>query len=350
MVQDNANISLSNGYLYLGSMVFKKTGTTYILESTDFGGGRIINVNGTLSPYYYTTDHLGSVRAITDAGGNVVERNDYYPFGKRMTTGNTYSTMTSNRWKYNGKETQTTGEVNWLDYGARMYDEVIGRWTKPYPMSEKYYGTSSYTYCVDNPVTHVDPTGQLIDDYFDKNGNFLGKDNKKTDYVKIINNPTYDKSKNIYTGASVAITDAKLSDEAVSKIVSHYNEQLGPDRGLGKNVKVQAGITSIGKAIMLYGKTTENYLFGIKLFGGKETMTINTNNNNMEKISSYLNTASNIENSIVHENQHAEDSKKNLNNKEKERNAIARQKQDPTYEKTTDEYKKMIENYNYENL
>jgi len=135
---------------------------TCTFESTDFGGGRIINVNGTLTPYYYTTDHLGSVRAITDAGGNVVERNDYYPFGESMTTGNTYPTMAVNRWKYNGKETQTTGEVNWLDYGARMYDEVIGRWTKPDPMSEKYYGTSDYVYCIDIPVIFCDPTGRTI--------------------------------------------------------------------------------------------------------------------------------------------------------------------------------------------
>jgi len=162
MVQNNANSSLSNGYLYLGSMVFKKTGTSYAFESTDFGGGRIINVNGTLSPYYYTTDHLGSVRVITDANGNVVERNDYYPFGKRMTTGNTYPTTSSNRWKYNGKEVQTTGDVNWLDYGAREYDEVIGRWTRPDPMSEKYYGTSGYAYCVDNPISLVDPNGKSI--------------------------------------------------------------------------------------------------------------------------------------------------------------------------------------------
>ena|GEM_PF-2196045 len=166
MVQDNANSSSSNGYLYLGSMVFRKTGTSYAFESTDFGGGRIINVNGTLSPYYYTTDHLGSVRVITDASGNVTERNDYYAFGKRMTTGNTYPTTSSNRWKYNGKEVQTTGNVNWLDYGAREYDEVTGRWTRPDPMSEKYYGTSGYTYCLNNPISFIDVKGCAPGDFF----------------------------------------------------------------------------------------------------------------------------------------------------------------------------------------
>jgi len=164
MVRDRADNTSSNGYLYLGSMVFKKTGTSYAFESTDFGGGRIINVNGTLTPYYYATDHLGSVRAITDASGNVTERNDYYPFGESMTTGNTYPTMSVNRWKYNGKETQTTGEVNWLDYGARMYDEVIGRWTKPDPMSEKYFFQSPYVYVRNSPIVYVDPTGMYIEE------------------------------------------------------------------------------------------------------------------------------------------------------------------------------------------
>jgi len=162
MVQDNANSSLSNGYLYLGSMVFKKTGTSYAFESTDFGGGRIINVNGALSPYYYTTDHLGSVRVITDANGNVVERNDYYPFGKRMTTGNMYPTTSSNRWKYNGKEVQTTGNVNWLDYGAREYDEVIGRFVKPDAYSERYPSLSLYQYAANNPSCNIDVNGDSI--------------------------------------------------------------------------------------------------------------------------------------------------------------------------------------------
>ena len=74
----------------------------------------------------------------------------------------------------NGKETQTTGELNWLDYGARMYDDVIGRWTKPDPMGEKYYGTNSYTYCTDNPIIHIDPNGKrdsiIVKEKYSQNG------------------------------------------------------------------------------------------------------------------------------------------------------------------------------------
>ena len=190
MVQDNTSSSASNGYLYLGSMVFRKTGAGYAFESTDFGGGRIINVNGTLSPYYYATDHLGSVRAITDAFGNVTERNDYYAFGKRMTTGGTYPVMTSNRWKYNGKEVQTTGNVNWLDYGAREYDEVTARWTRPDPMSEKYYGTSEYVFCSENPVNRFDNTGTEDDWVKDSKGNIYW-DSNATSQATTKNGETY---------------------------------------------------------------------------------------------------------------------------------------------------------------
>ncbi len=37
--------------------------------------------------------------------------------------------MTSNnRYGYNGKEEQTTGDLEYLDYGARMYDATVGMW------------------------------------------------------------------------------------------------------------------------------------------------------------------------------------------------------------------------------
>ena len=96
-VSDNS----SNGYAYLGSLIYSKSGSLYSLESTDFGGGRIIKTSSTTAvPHYYTTDHLGSVRVITNNSGNIVEQNDYYPFGGRHTTGRSYTTLATNKYKF----------------------------------------------------------------------------------------------------------------------------------------------------------------------------------------------------------------------------------------------------------
>ena len=217
---------------------------TYTFESTDFGGGRIINVNGTLSPYYYTTDHLGSVRVITDANGNVVERNDYYPFGKRMTTGNTYPTTSSNRWKYNGKEVQITGGVNWLDYGAREYDEVTGRWTRPDPMSEKHYGTSGYTYCADNPIINIDPDG--------KRDSIVVKKNKIT--VR----------SNYYTGGNAAEESAEKSAQVWTSRVFRYKSQTGKSYSVKFKINViPSGSLSRAKIRTSEDPIGNSYIIGI---------------------------------------------------------------------------------------
>ncbi len=59
---------------------------------------------------YFLTDHLGSVRVIVDGtGGKVLERNDYYPF-EGETGEESDCTLAADRFKYNGKEEQVTGE------------------------------------------------------------------------------------------------------------------------------------------------------------------------------------------------------------------------------------------------
>ena len=110
-----------------------------------------------------------------DQSGTVKERNDYYPFGTRYSQsgGNVDPT---NRLKYNGKEDQTTGNLGYLDYGARMYDTELGRWFSVDPMSEAYYSLSSYNYCVNNCIKNIDPDGALYSPYYDSQGNFLGVD------------------------------------------------------------------------------------------------------------------------------------------------------------------------------
>ena len=104
--------------------------------------------------HYYLKDHQGNNRVVVDEEGTVEEVNHYYPFGGVFS-----STGDAQPYKYNGKELDRKGGLDWYDYGARMYDAVLGRWHAVDPMSEKYYGVSPYLYCANNPILLVDPNG-----------------------------------------------------------------------------------------------------------------------------------------------------------------------------------------------
>ena len=82
--------------------------------------------------HYYLKDHQGNNRVVVDQSGNVEETNHYYPFG-----GIFASTGNIQPYKYNGKEFDSTKGLNWYDYGARMYDPALGRFTTMDPMAEK---------------------------------------------------------------------------------------------------------------------------------------------------------------------------------------------------------------------
>ena len=50
--------------------------------------------------------------------------------------------------------------LNLYDYGARLYDPLIGQFTSIDPLCEKYYSVSPYAYCAGNPVNRIDPDGR----------------------------------------------------------------------------------------------------------------------------------------------------------------------------------------------
>ena len=107
--------------------------------------------------YYYLKDHQGNNRVVVNSSGTVSETNHYYPFG-----GVFASTGNVQPYKYNGKELDTKKGLNWYDYGARHYDAALGRWFVVDPLAEKYYSTSVYGYCLNNPVKYIDADGRKI--------------------------------------------------------------------------------------------------------------------------------------------------------------------------------------------
>jgi len=188
-----------NGYDYTGSLIYSRSGSTRTLESIENGAGRICYSGGTYNPFYYLTDHLGSTRAISNSSGTVVERNDYYPFGGQHEN-SSYPQLAGNRFKYNGKELQTTGNTGFLDYGTRMYDDVIGRWSVIDPMAEKYAKFTPYSYVANRPIIFIDPDGKdqvnynkedsysngISTNYVDQNGRTVFETNDGRDDVYMV--------------------------------------------------------------------------------------------------------------------------------------------------------------------
>src|SRR5712692_3297205 len=106
---------------------------------------------------YYHTDHLGSVRMVTDAQGAAVRVYNYLPYGEEVTAAET------DPFGFTGKRRDTETGLDYFD--ARFYDSGLGRFLSVDPARESIDEASPhtwnrYTYANNNPLLFVDPDGK----------------------------------------------------------------------------------------------------------------------------------------------------------------------------------------------
>ena len=130
-------------------------------------------------------------------------------------------------YKYNGKELDLMHGLNTYDYGARQHDPILARWDRIDPHCEKYYNVSPYAYCHNNPVMLVDPNG--MDDYYTSDGQFLGSNNKKTDYIYISDDYRQLKDGSYAINSRVSLPESDISAKALSKIFTDIVKKMGCD-------------------------------------------------------------------------------------------------------------------------
>lgn len=140
---------------YCKNVIYENGAVSKILTGEGY-----ITLSGAIPTYhYFLQDHQGNNRMLLNQNGTIEEVNHYYPFGGLFGEG----TATANQpYKYNGKELDRMYGLDWYDYGARQYDAALGRFTTVDPMAEKYLGMSSYGYCLNNPIKHVDISGKDV--------------------------------------------------------------------------------------------------------------------------------------------------------------------------------------------
>jgi RHS repeat-associated protein len=195
-------------------LVTTKTTTLYLdgmeIDTTTDATGKITNTfknyigdaelilddQGNRTTYDILKDNIGSTNVVTDQNGNVVQRFHYDPFGEQQLVDATQASSRSlagegpgvrtntsmttprntskvgdinpqdrtsiTRYGFTGQEEVNAGGIDLIHMNGRMYDPHLGRFLSADPIIQDPSNSqclNRYSYCNNNPIAAVDPSG-----------------------------------------------------------------------------------------------------------------------------------------------------------------------------------------------
>jgi RHS repeat-associated protein len=110
---------------------------------------------------YLLTDHLGSMVAVTNESGALLEQQRYLPFGGVRTD------LAAPDYRIGATDHGYTGQqaipsLGLMDYRARQYDPYINQFTQPdsiVPDPKNPQAWNRFSYALNNPIRYNDPSG-----------------------------------------------------------------------------------------------------------------------------------------------------------------------------------------------
>jgi len=123
--------------------------------------------------YYYTRDHIGSIREVVNQMGVLQARYDYDAYGKRgllylanqNPTNGPVGYLNGCDFGYTGHmtlESLVNGQSELVLTHFRAYDPQLGRWLSPDPI-EELGGINLYGYVANNPIFFFDGDGMIAE-------------------------------------------------------------------------------------------------------------------------------------------------------------------------------------------
>ena len=192
--------------------------------------------------WYYFHDKLGSVRAVVDGSGAVLNNYSYTPWGAEIESQTTETVR--NNVRYAGY--QYDNDLKQYYLWARMYSPYLARFNGYDPVRGDYKSPltlNPYLYCLNDPVNFYDPTGRSL--YCDQLSAMSTYANMASD--------VYDVASSVKDYASLVINGASFSNVMLSVAIDVGMEVAGG--------KVFEQLASVGSRAMKSIKKQRNGIY-----------------------------------------------------------------------------------------
>lgn len=162
------NGSLKQTRYYLGDYEEEVNSAGNIRKIHYLSGGAVYIQNyGKDTLLYGYSDYQGSLIALADEGGNVVERYAYDSWGQRRNPNNWTQKDTRTGWRlnrgYTGHEHLDAFSI--INMNGRVYDPLTSMFFSPDPYvqaPDSWLNYNRYGYCINNPLKYTDPSGEIF--------------------------------------------------------------------------------------------------------------------------------------------------------------------------------------------
>ena len=153
IIEKENNVEVSNKrFVWIGAEIAEERDSSGANVVKRFYAQGVSCLQPSAFSLYFTRDHLGSIREVTDSTGAIRARYDYSPYGIRSKVSGDLDCD----FGFTGHYYHQASGLNLTHF--RVYNADLGRWLSKDPIGEDG-GLNLYAYVANNPVNYVDPFG-----------------------------------------------------------------------------------------------------------------------------------------------------------------------------------------------